>query len=327
MLCPWTILLYCSMIYMRDILCVFCYYCPYVIWREDLLMVDVSGHLRNERRAIGYIDTVNSIVVNCCGWQIFRSKDYIQNREKGRLDYQIIYVYKGTGHYFLNGQWVSVSAGNILLFCPGEPQVYSYYANEMPEIYWIHFTGTKSQELIEEYHIQNSYIGENSVLKNLFQDIIIELQLKKALYEDIVINSFYKMLMTISRSRQQLLMPSENNFSIERLIIQLNQRYMDKWTVSSMADYCKLSESYFSHTFKKHTGVSPMHFLNDLRIEKAKDLLSSNTMNIATIAELVGYDDPLYFSRAFKKIAGTAPQNFLKNDLMMNTPEWYQEDK
>ena len=70
-----------------------------------------------------------------------------------------------------------------------------------------------------------------------------------------------------------------------------------------------------------------MHFLNDLRIEKAKDLLSSNTMNIATIADLVGYDDPLYFSRAFKKIAGTAPQNFLKNDLMMNTPEWYQEDK
>ncbi len=286
-------------------------------------MIDISGHLRNERRSIGYVDTSTPILVNCCGWQIFKSRDYIQKRSGGRLDYQLIYVYKGTGHYFLNGEWMSLSAGNLLLFRPWEPQVYSYFAEEKPEIYWIHFTGTECESIISKYNIQNCYIGENNSLKNLFRDIITELQLKKSLFEDIVINEFFQILITICRSRQQLLMPSENNFSIERLILQLNQKYMDKWTVSSMADYCKLGESYFAHTFKKHTGVSPMRFLNELRIEKARELLFSGTMNISTIASLVGYDDPLYFSRVFKKLVGIAPQNFQQNELRTNTPEWY----
>lgn len=290
---------------------------------EGLHMINVSGHLRDKRRIVGFVDTVNPIAVNCCGWQVFNTKDYSQQRGNGRLDYQIIYIYKGVGHYFLNGKWVSLSAGNLLLFRPSEPQIYSYYASEKPTIYWIHFTGTECDALLEKYNIQNCYIGENLVLKTLFQDIITELQLKKVLYEDIVINDFCKMLTVICRSRQQLLMPSENNFSIDRLIVQLNQRYMDKWTVSSMADYCKLSEGYFAHMFKKRMRISPMHFLNELRIEKAKNLIAANTMSISTIASLVGFDDPLYFSRVFKRITGIAPQNFQQNALESNTPEWW----
>ena len=55
-------------------------------------MIDVSGHLRATRRAIGFEDTEHAVIVNCCGWQRFISRDYSQQRIKGRLDYQIIYV-------------------------------------------------------------------------------------------------------------------------------------------------------------------------------------------------------------------------------------------
>lgn len=69
-----------------------------------------------------------------------------------------------------------------------------------------------------------------------------------------------------------------------------------------MADYCKLSQSSFSHMFKDRMGMSPMHYLNYQRIEKAKDFLLSNSMTISNISRLVGFDDPLYFSRVFKNI-------------------------
>ena len=60
-------------------------------------MINVSGHLRNERRATGFADDSSPLSVNCCGMQVFKTKDYSQNRSAGRVDYQLIYIYKGAG--------------------------------------------------------------------------------------------------------------------------------------------------------------------------------------------------------------------------------------
>ena len=71
-------------------------------------MINVSGHLRNERRATGFEDLSTALTVNCCGMQIFKTKDYKQNRAAGRVDYQLIYIYKGAGHYYIHGKWKSL---------------------------------------------------------------------------------------------------------------------------------------------------------------------------------------------------------------------------
>lgn len=283
-------------------------------------LIDVSGHLRTVRRAIGFEDTERDVVVNCCGWQRFLNRDYSQQRTKGRLDYQIIYVFRGTGNYFIGDSWHKLSAGHILLFRPGDPQVYSYFAREQPEIYWIHFTGIRIPELLSRYQIENCYIGECLLIRQLFQEIILELQLKKALYEDIIICSFYKILALIRRTRLSLLSPLENNFSVERLIMQLNQRYMDSWSLPSMARYCSLSEDYFSHLFKKQMGCSPVKYLTDLRIEKAKELLMAGNISVSEVSSLVGFEDPLYFSRVFKKKTGVPPRRFQQDTFMAQNP-------
>ncbi len=120
-----------------------------------------------------------STVVVC---RFSKTKDYSQNRSAGRVDYQLIYIYKGAGHYYMNKEWHALGAGNILLFRPQEPQTYSYYAKEHPEIYWIHFTGSNCINIINKYQLHNCYIGEHILLKTLFQETIIELQLKKAIF-------------------------------------------------------------------------------------------------------------------------------------------------
>ena len=181
------------------------------------------------------------------------------------------------------------------------------------------------EEKIEKYQIHNCYIGEHTLLKTLFQETIIELQLKKAYYDDIVLSSFLHMLVMIVRSRQQLLTSSENDFSIDRLVMQLNQHYMKDWTVSSMAKYCKLSVGYFSHIFKERMDAAPMHYLNDLRIEKAKELISTNTMKLSDVASMVGFSDSLYFSRVFKKTTGIPPKEYQQSLLTANTPNWWPD--
>ena len=288
-------------------------------------MINICGHLRNERRSSGFLDENAPLLINCCGKQIFQTQDYFLKRENGRLDYQLIYIYKGSGHFFLDGEWTTLSAGNIVIFPPSVPQFYSYYAEEKPEIYWIHFTGNSCEAILNKYSIQNGNIGENLSIKHLFQDIITELQLKKLHYEDIVVDVFYILLSKIHRSFHATLHPVENDFSIDRLIIELNTKYMDAWTISAMADFCKLSSSYFAHTFKSRMNVSPMQYLNTLRIEKAKEFLTANTMSVNTVARLVGYDDPLYFSRVFKNSTGIAPHKFYQSFTNANTPSWFYE--
>lgn len=283
-------------------------------------MIDVSGHLRDIRKEIGFEDFTQPVIVNCCGYQIFKTKDFFRQRFNGRLDYQIIYIYRGCGHFKINGCWDTYNAGNIILYAPFEPQIYTYYAKDKPEVCWIHFTGSDSAELVKRHQITNCNIGENLQIKNLFLDIILELQLKKPLFEEIANSSLLKLLALIQRTSLLQTAFTEFNFAIDRLIINLNLHYMDPWSISSMAEYCNLSCDYFSHTFKYVIGTSPMQYLTNLRIEKAKELLCTERVSVTAVAALVGYEDPLYFSRVFKRVTGCPPKIFHENSLLRNTP-------
>lgn len=279
-------------------------------------MIDISGHLRATRREIGFEDNEQPLMVNCCGYQAFMTKDFSRQRPGGRLDYQIIYLYKGCGTYVLDGSPEEFPAGSMILYHPGQPQIYSYLGKDKPEVFWIHFTGYECGKLLEHYQMETGFIGESLYLKTLFQEIILELQLKKPYYEDIIISSFYRLLALICRIRgQEEKDQTEYSFMLDRLVVQLNQRYMEAWTVARMADYCHLSEDYFAHSFKKNMGMAPMRYLEELRIEKAKELLEGEGMNISTIGTLVGYEDSLYFSRVFKKLTGLSPRLYRKSQM------------
>ena len=181
-------------------------------------MINISGHYREERKITGYCDNDVPLMVNCCGKQIFQTQDYFCNRKDGRLDYQIIYIHRGSGHFYINNEWTTLSAGNIVLYRPGIPQFYSYYANEKPEVYWIHFTGNQCEDILNTYDVKTCYIGERLYLKLLFQEIITELQLKKVSYQDIVLHNFYIILCSIHRSFSSLSKPFDNDFSFDRLL-------------------------------------------------------------------------------------------------------------
>ena len=64
--------------------------------------------------------------------------------------------------------------------------------------------------------------------------------------------------------------------------------------------------------FKKHYGKTPSRVITDLRIQKAKELLSATDCSISQIAEDCGFDNVYYFSNAFKKETGMTPSAYRK---------------
>ncbi len=83
-------------------------------------------------------------------------------------------------------------------------------------------------------------------------------------------------------------------------------------SVEALAEQVFLSPSRLAHLFREQVGVSIVRWREDQRIMRAKLLLQTTPLSVATIGQQVGYDDQLYFSRVFKKRVGVSPSEYRK---------------
>lgn len=91
----------------------------------------------------------------------------------------------------------------------------------------------------------------------------------------------------------------------------IRQHYTEDISLDSIASMMGFHTVYLNRIFKKVKQVTPIQFLINLRIEKAKELIQQNpNWDFSTIGESVGYHDPHYFSRAFKKATGLSPSEY-----------------
>lgn len=76
-----------------------------------------------------------------------------------------------------------------------------------------------------------------------------------------------------------------------------------------------ISPYYFSKIFKEETGENFIEYVTAIRMEKAKELLSSSMLSMKEICGEVGYADPNYFSRTFKKNVGLTPTEYKEGKI------------
>lgn len=81
-------------------------------------------------------------------------------------------------------------------------------------------------------------------------------------------------------------------------------------TLPEWAASVKSSPVYFGHVFKRETGMRPMEWLNERRLEKAAQYLTSTNKSVAEIATTCGYACQFYFSRQFRKHHGLSPRHY-----------------
>lgn len=82
-------------------------------------------------------------------------------------------------------------------------------------------------------------------------------------------------------------------------------------TIADIADMVNFNVSFLSREFKKVKGISPIEYLTQLRIEKAKQLIIEPANHkFKDIGTMVGYSNPYYFSKVFKLMTGLTPSEF-----------------
>ena len=84
-------------------------------------------------------------------------------------------------------------------------------------------------------------------------------------------------------------------------------------TIDILADLCGISNTYFRKIFEKEFGISPLKYINNLRLHHALELLKSGYYSVASVSLMAGFNDPNYFSSFIKKMTGYSPSYFFKN--------------
>lgn len=98
---------------------------------------------------------------------------------------------------------------------------------------------------------------------------------------------------------------------VEKAQEYVGTKYGDpELNVEAIARQCGYSSYYFSRMFKELTGITPIDYLRQVRIEQAKQLLAERDMKIAEIASRTGYNNISNFYTNFKKIVGMTPTEY-----------------
>ena len=275
-----------------------------------------SGYLNNSRT--DFKDNSTPLVVGSCGTYRLKTRPKLPTYwQKGRRDYQILYVANGKTHFWFDGKEEIVNAGHMVLYKPEEIQKYVYYLEDNPEVFWIHFTGSDVKNILAYHGISLDehvfYCGVLPDYKALFRKIIQELQLCRYGYEDYIASLFNDILLLVDRQQHEQKKATGNvQEQIERAAAYFNENYNTKISIDDYAESLHISTNWFIHNFKQYAGMSPAQYILSLRMVNAQSLLERTTYTIKEISEIVGYEDPLYFSRVFKKEIGKSPAQYRK---------------
>lgn len=100
------------------------------------------------------------------------------------------------------------------------------------------------------------------------------------------------------------------NQTLLKAIEYIKENYNKSITLTDVAEHTYVSIYYLCRMFTKEIGKNFVDYLNEIRIEKAKEYLINNNYKTYEVAELVGIKDAHYFSKIFKKYTGTTPSEF-----------------
>lgn len=107
---------------------------------------------------------------------------------------------------------------------------------------------------------------------------------------------------------------------IRRARKSIERKYNDPaLSIASVADSLGVSTSYLRREFSRAYGVSPIAFLQDVRVTRAKNMLESGVLSVGEISEQCGFASPAYFIQVFHKKIGESPDRYRRRLVRKET--------
>lgn len=247
------------------------------------------------------------------------------NWEKGRVlhEFQVIYITKGGGIFeSKNGGKLSIGEGSIIILFPEERHRYKPNKKTGWDEYWVGFDGPIVQNLLNKKFFTRTNpvipVGYHEPLLQLFLEIIDKTKEEKAGYQPLIAGTVLHLLGYIYSLSQQEKFSGQNvDAIVDKARLLFRSNIEQNISPVDVAHELQISYSRFRKIFKEYTGLAPGQFQIQLKIHKAKELLSNSSKSVKEIAFELNFESNFYFSKLFKEKTGMTPVQFRKKHIKM----------
>lgn len=234
-------------------------------------------------------------------------------------DFVLLFLLENALFFTEDGSDVEVEAGEWYIQLPGLKQE-GRRGSPAPVYYYIHFGAESNCCEEEESSLPKENMGSLSSSNNIFLPVrgTFDQQHFRPLFDQLDYLSKYRTSDILGRQIVFLTILNSLAFSgrtsgtrsqdiAVRVIDYLAANYNRPVTNEELTDIFHFSGEYLTRKMKQKYGTTPWQYIQQLRIEKAKELLANTDYSLAAIAEEIGYCDVSLFYKAFRKRLDIAP--------------------
>ncbi|EXG77715.1 DNA-binding domain-containing protein, AraC-type [Xylanibacter oryzae DSM 17970] len=242
---------------------------------------------------------------------------YYFNVDKGRIlnEYQMLYTIEGQGYFMSDhlNQLVTLKEGDIHLLFPGE--WHSYYPDKDTgwKSYWIGFKGQNMDVRLKENFLSPErpiyHVGYSEELVQLYRSAY-NAAIEEAAYSQQLLAGIVNHMIGLMYSLERNIILNKNQSHVDmikRAQLRIREDVEKSLTIQQLAEEFGISYSTFRKLFKEYTGISPALYQQDLKLQRAKELLTSTDLSVKEIAYRLNFETPDYFSSRFKIKTGRRP--------------------
>lgn len=241
---------------------------------------------------------------------------YYFELQRGRVlnEYQLLYVVEGSG-VFNSDHYTDkpLREGDLFLLFPGEWHSYHPSPNTGWKCYWIGFEGHNMDDRVKAGFLSPVkpiyHVGYSSRVVSLYNSARQAAD-EEAAYTQQLLAGIVNNLIGLMYSLERNLVLSRNQAHVDmvqRAQGRIRESLESSLTIQQIAEELGVSYSNFRKLFKEFTGLSPASYQQELRLMRAKELLSTTEMSIKEIAYQLNFESPDYFSAKFKLKTGRRP--------------------
>ena len=234
---------------------------------------------------------------------------------------ELHYVLKGRTLLQVNQKEIPAEQGNLVIVNSNE--LHSGYCDgSYMEVLVIIFRMEDfSRELADRDILFESLIEKDEVIDGIMTVINEEIERKEVGYRLICKGELMKLMVRLARKYAVKILTECESDKRKKQLERLNRvldyirlNYPRKICNRELAELVYLSEGRFLHLFKESMDMSPIQYINEVRIKKAMNLLKKGEGTVMEIASSVGFTDYNHFSRQFRRYYKCTPSDILKKN-------------
>lgn len=156
---------------------------------------------------------------------------------------------------------------------------------------------------------------ENPMIAAMIRAVFEEMQNKSEYYQNCVTGLVYTLLFEIARLNGRGMgqaLGKNSSLQLGNAIEYVERNYPNNFKISDLANECHMSETHFRRVFQEKMNMTPVEYVNFVRVKKACELIDKTDISMEDVAEKVGFATPSTFNRNFRRIIGTSPYQWKK---------------